>query len=79
MLVHAYASKRSSMFEGLQIEQVYSFKLLGLIINCHLEWKHYLNSFGIKITRVIGLFDKLKYTHYALNAFSMGTKCHPIE
>ena len=50
------------MFEGLQIEQVYSFKLLGLTINCHLEWKHYLNSFGIKITRVIGLFDKLKYT-----------------
>ena len=47
---------------GLEIEHVYNFNFLGLIINCHLDWKPHLNSIGIKVARVIGLLRKLKYT-----------------
>ena len=45
----------SFSINGLQIENVYNFNFLGLTINCHLDWKPYLNSIGIKIARVIGL------------------------
>ena len=46
----------------LEIEHVYNFNFLGLIINCHLDWKPHLNSIGIKEARVIGLLHKLRYT-----------------
>ena len=45
---------------GLEIEHVYNFNFLGLIINCHLDWKPHLISNGIKVARVIGLLRKLK-------------------
>ena len=52
----------SFSLNGLEIEHVYNFNFLGLIINCHLDWKPHLNSIGIKVARVIGLLRKLKYT-----------------
>ena len=52
----------SFSLNGLEIEHVYNFNLLGLIKNCHLDWKSHLNSIGIKVARVIGLLRKLKYT-----------------
>ena len=41
----------SFSLNGLEIEHVYNFKFLGLIINCHLDWKPHLNSIGIKVAR----------------------------
>ena len=52
----------SFSINDLQIENVYNFNFLGLTKNCYLDWKPHLNSIGIKIARVIGLFRKLKYT-----------------
>ena len=51
---------------GLEIENVYNFTFLGLILNRHLDWKHHLNSIGIKIARFIDLqlLRKLKYAPY---------------
>ena len=51
----------SFSLSGLEIEHVYNFNFLGLIINCHLDWKPHLNSIGIKVARAIGLLHKLKY------------------
>ena len=41
-------------FEGLHIEQVYEFNLLGLIIDANLNWKAHLNAIGTKVSRIIG-------------------------
>ena len=46
---------------GLESEHVYNFNFLGLIINCHLDWKPHLNSIGIKVAKVSWLLRKLKY------------------
>ena len=85
----------SFSLNGLEIEHVYNFNFLGLIINCHLDWKPHLNSIGIKVARVIGLLRKLKYTlpiqvlrsiynslilpHMHYALLAWGTKCHKIE
>ena len=85
----------SFSLNGLEIEHVYNFNFLDLIINCHLDWKPHLNSIGIKVVRVIGLFRKLKYTlpiqvlrsiynslilpHMYYALLAWGTKCHKIE
>ena len=85
----------SFSLNGLEIEHVYNFNFLGLIINCYLDWKPQLNSIGIKVARVIGLLRKLKYTlpiqvlrsiynslilpHMHYALLAWGTKCHKIE
>ena len=85
----------SFSLNGLEIEHVYNFNFLGLIINCHLDWKPHLNSIGINVARVIGLLRKLKYTlpiqvlrsiynslilpHMHYALSAWGTKCHKIE
>ena len=35
--------------EGLHIEQVYEFNLLGLLIDANLNWKAHLNAIGTKV------------------------------
>ena len=47
--------------DGLQIDQVYEFNFLGLIIDANLNWKAHLNAIGTKVSRIIGLLHKLKY------------------
>ena len=37
----------SFSLNGLEIEHVYNFNFLGLIINCHLDWKPHLNNINI--------------------------------
>ena len=85
----------SFSLNDLEIEHVYNFNFLGLIINCHLDWKPHLNSIGIKVARVIGLLRKLKYTlpiqvlrsiytslilpHMHYALLAWGTRCHKIE
>ena len=73
--------------DGLQIDQVYEFNFLDLIIDANLNWKAHLNAIGTKVSRIIGLLHKLKYVfpnnilhsiynHAALKlfAFGMGNK-----
>ena len=79
----------------LQIENDYNFNFLCLTINCHLDWKPYLNSIGFKIARVLELLRKLKYTfptqalrpicnsltlpHVHYALLAWETQCHKME
>ena len=81
--------------EGLQIEQVYEFNFLGLLIDANLNWKAHLNAISTKISRIIGLLHKLKYVfpkkvlhsiynslimpHLNYSLLAWGTKSNKIE
>ena len=43
------------------IEYVNNFNFLGIIIDCHLNWKAHTESIGKKISRTIGVMNKLKH------------------
>ena len=43
------------------IEYVENFTFLGLTIDCQLTWKNHINLISLKISRVIGILQKLKY------------------
>ena len=40
-------------------------------INCHLDWKLYLNQLRIKIARIIGLLHKIKYLKLQFVTYSI--------
>ena len=81
--------------DGLQIDQVYEFNFLGLIIDANLNWKAHLNAIGTKVSRIIGLLHKLKYVfsntilhsiynsliipHLNYSLLAWGTKSNKIE
>ena len=81
--------------DGLQIDQVYEFNFLGLIIDANLNWKAHLNAIGTKVSRIIGLLPKLKYVfpnnilhsiynslimpHLNYSLLAWGTKSNKIE
>ena len=46
---------------GSAIDYVTEFSMLGLTLDCNLNFKSYLKIIGTKISRVIGLLHKLKY------------------
>ena len=48
-------------FNGVHIEQVNEFNLLGLLIDCNLNWKAHFHMVSTKISRIIGLLRKLKH------------------
>ena len=88
------ATEKSSN-EGLHIEQVYEFNILGLLIDANLNWKARLNAIGTKVARIIGLLHKLKYVfskkvlhsiynslimpHLNYSLLAWGTKSNKIE
>jgi hypothetical protein len=47
--------------DGNLIEQVDEFNFLGLTISKHLDWKQHINSTAIKISRAIGIINRLKH------------------
>ena len=48
-------------FNGSPIDYVTEFIFLGLTLDCNLKFKLHLKTIGTKISRVIGLLQKLKY------------------
>ena len=46
---------------GTRIERVKSFKFLGLVINENLDWNDHIKSISMKISRAIGILNKLKF------------------
>ena len=47
----------------VQIENVTSFKFLGVMLNEHLTWKAHANMITIKLSKVIGTINKLKFVY----------------
>jgi hypothetical protein len=47
--------------EQTQIEQVHEFNFLGLTINEHLNWKDHIDKISSKISKTMGILNKLKH------------------
>ena len=47
----------------VQINNVGSFKFLGIMLNEHLTWKAHANMITIKLSKVVGIINKLKYVY----------------
>ncbi len=43
------------------IDRVYEFNFLGLTINENLNWKSHINKIANKISKIMGILNKLKY------------------
>ena len=52
---------------GRPVEQMTYVKYLGLIIDCHLNWKKHAHEVSKKISRGIGILSKLR--HFVTNDF----------
>ena len=47
----------------VQIDNVSSFKFLGIMLNEHLTWKAHANMITIKLSKLVGIINKLKYVY----------------
>ena len=47
---------------GVDLERVTTFKFLGLTLNQHLTWADHIRSITVKIARVVGVMNKLKFS-----------------
>ena len=75
--------------------EIYSLVILGLTLDCNLNFKSHLKIIGTKIFRVIGLLHKLKYIfptyllrtiekslilpHMKYSLLAWGSNCHSDE
>ena len=46
---------------GIAIEKVYDFNVLGLTLNENINWKNHIEKIAIKSSKIIGILNKLKY------------------
>ena len=49
--------------DNYDIEQVYHFKFIGLVLNYNLTWHNHTNYIATKVARVIGIMYRLKHTY----------------
>ena len=47
--------------DNTQIEKAHEFNFLGLTLNEHMNWKSHINNLSNKISRSIGILNKLKH------------------
>ena len=47
--------------ENIRIERVSTFNFLGLTLNEYMSWESHINKVAIKISRITGLFNRLKH------------------
>ena len=50
-----------SIIDGIAIEKVYDFNLLGLTLNENINWKNHIEKIAIKSFKIIRILNKLKY------------------
>ena len=48
---------------GVEIENVDSFKFLGILINNHLTWRTYIGMVANKLSKIIGILNRLRYVY----------------
>ena len=66
MIFHRHQKKIEPMsfsINEVQIDNVSSFKFLGIMLNEHLTWKAHANMITIKLSKVVGIINKLKYVY----------------
>ena len=66
ILFHSPQTKLQDSYFNLklcnkQLKREYCIKYLGILIDCHLNWKKQVESIGQKIRRSIGILCKLRY------------------
>ena len=64
VMFHPYEKKNYSMkieINGETINQSKSVKYLGILIDCHLKWKHHIQQISKKISRGIGVLCKIRH------------------
>jgi hypothetical protein len=64
MIFHTPQKRINSLqlkIENISVERVHEFNFLGLMINENLNWKSHINKISNKISRSIGILNKLKY------------------
>ena len=64
MIFHRPACKPRNLnltINSIHIERVNNFKFLGLQINEHLTWADHVNHVSLKISRAIGILNKIKF------------------
>ncbi len=49
------------MIDNTKIERVYKLNFLGLTLNENLNWKNHINKISNKISKTIGILNKLKH------------------
>jgi len=50
------------IINNTHVETVDNFKLLGITINKHLQWNTHIEHISIKVSKYIGVLNRLKYT-----------------
>ena len=50
------------IIDNSHVEIVSDFKLLGITINKHLKWNTHVNNISIKVSKYIGVLNRLKHT-----------------
>ena len=66
MIFHQHQKKIEPMsfsINEVQIDNVSSFKFLGIMLNEHLTWKAHANMITLKLSKVVGIINKLKYAY----------------
>ena len=66
MIFHRHQKKIEPMsfsINEVQIDNVSSFKFLGIMLNEQLTWKAHANMITIKLSKVVGIINKLKYVY----------------
>ena len=66
MIFHRHQKKIEPMsfsINEVQIDNVSSFKFLGIMLNEHHTWKAHANMITIKLSKVVGIINKLKYVY----------------
>ena len=66
MIFHRHQKKDEAMsfsINEVQIDNVSYFKFLGIMLNEHLTWKAHANMITLKLSKVVGIINKLKYVY----------------
>ena len=66
MIFHRHQKKIEQLsfsINEVQIDNVSSFKFLGIMLNEHLTWKAHANMITLKLSKVLGIINKLKYVY----------------
>ena len=80
--------------DGKYIHRVDNFNLLGIVLNEKLDWKPHVNMISIKISKSVGVLNRLKYmlplnvrltiyhsliaSHFNYGILAWGFQCHNL-
>ncbi len=59
--VHKIVNPIHLSIDGSNIEQLSEFNFLGLTLDENLNWKNYINTISYKISKTLGILNKLKH------------------